>query len=170
MKIGDIIAGIFVAACCTASFFMGRQTACPPVAEVVTRVRIDTVRIETPRVVVVRSTPIRVTVPRVLFIGRDTIAHSAPGSPIDSLSVAIEEETIEYRDSLCVARIVGPAIGDLHPRLESLELYTRTRFVEGSKQRRHRWFAVTAGVGVAYTPRGFAPVVGVQAGVVLWSR
>ena len=57
---------------------------------------------------------------------------------------------------------------EITPTIEPLireVTHTRTQVVTHSPR-----FAVTAGVGVAYTPRGLQPTAGVQVGVVLWSR
>lgn len=44
----------------------------------------------------------------------------------DSLPIPIIERTVEYRDSTYYARIVGPAIGSLAPRLDFIETYSTT--------------------------------------------
>ena len=56
-----------------------------------------------------------------------------------------------------------------NPTLDWFEVYGRTveRVQTGTK--RHR-FAVTAGVGVGYTPKGLQPYIGLNAGVVLWGK
>ena len=84
----------------------------------------------------------------------------------DSVAVEIAIETRLYEDSLYRAQVSGPAVAGYHPTLDWIETYSRTQTI--TRTRRNR-FAVTAGVGAAYTPRGFQPTVGVQVGVVLWS-
>lgn len=91
-----------------------------------------------------------------------------PTSSADSVAVALDIETRVYEDSLYRAQISGPAVGRYRPTLDWVEVYGRTNTITRTATKRHR-FAVTAGVGAAYTPRGFQPTVGVQVGVVLWS-
>lgn len=90
-----------------------------------------------------------------------------PNSPADSVSVALEIETRTYEDSLYRAQVSGPAIGNYRPTLDWIEVYGRTHTITRTETKRNR-FAVTAGVGAAYTPAGFQPTVGVQVGVILW--
>ena len=88
-----------------------------------------------------------------------------PNSSADSVSLALEIETRMYEDSLYRAQVSGPAVGCYRPTLDWIETYSCTQTI--TRTRRNR-FAVTAGVGAAYTPRGIQPTVGVQVGVVLW--
>ena len=88
----------------------------------------------------------------------------APERP-DSVQMRVEVETRIYDDSLYRAQVSGPAVGELHPSLDWVETYTRTQTITRTPRTR---FALTAGVGGAYTPRGFQPTVGVQFGVILW--
>ena len=44
----------------------------------------------------------------------------------------------------------------------------RVQIITQPSTKRNR-FAVTAGVGVGYTPQGFQPMAGVQVGIVLWN-
>lgn len=88
-----------------------------------------------------------------------------PNSSADSVSLTLEIETRIYEDSLYRAQVSGPAVAGYHPTLDWIETYSRTQTI--TRTRRNR-FAVTAGIGAAYTPRGIQPTVGVQVGVVLW--
>lgn len=85
----------------------------------------------------------------------------------DSVRMQVTVRTLEYRDSTYYARVVGPVVGPLAPRLDFIETYNKTITRTVTKKPR---FAVTAGAGVGWTPKGIQPVVGVQAGVILWSR
>ncbi len=125
--------------------------------------------------------PATVSVPRLLFAGQprtaeaaadttevtmpadDSMAVTAP----DSVTVQVQVETRIYEDSLYRAQVSGPVVGPLAPSLDWISVRDRTRTVTETVVRRHR-FAVTAGVGAAWTPRGIQPTVGVQVGVVLW--
>ena len=95
------------------------------------------------------------------------LGSSSSFAPADSVQmrVEVEVETRIYDDSLYRAQVSGPAVGELHPSLDWIELYAHT--TTQTRTRRQR-LAFTAGVGAAYTPQGFQPTVGVQVGVVLW--
>ena len=132
-------------------------------------VRIDTIFYERPQCVASTARPITVNVPRVIFApAAGTPVGSVseiPNSSADSVSLTLEIETRVYEDSLYRAQVSGPAVGCYRPTLDWIETYSRTQTI--TRTRRNR-FAVTAGVGAAYTPRGIQPTVGVQVGVVLW--
>lgn len=83
----------------------------------------------------------------------------------DSVTMYIELEQRIYEDSLYRAQVSGPKVGQLYPTLDWVEVYNQTRIQTVTKRNR---FAVTAGVGAAYTPQGFQPTIGVQFGIVLW--
>lgn len=134
--------------------------------EVQTEVCIDTVFYERPQFVRISDKLVAVNVPRILFAPADTVVSIVTievGS--DSVQVDVPVRTLEYRDSTYFARVVGPVVGSLVPRLDWIETYDRT--VVRSVTKRSR-FAVTAGTGVGYTPQGFQPTVGVGVGVILW--
>ena len=145
-----------------------------PDVEKVVETRIDTVYYERPQPIAVDSRPVTVNVPRLVFAPA-VVAENAttgtcseiPNSSADSVAVALEIETRVYEDSLYRAQVSGPAVADYRPSLDWIEVYSRTNTITRTETRRNR-FAVTAGVGAAYTPRGFQPTVGVQVGVVLW--
>lgn len=135
--------------------------------EIQTEVRIDTVFYERPQPINFSDRLVRVNVPKLLFAPTDTVVRIVEAeSGADSVQMEIQVRTLEYRDSTYYARVSGPVIGDLAPRLDWIETYNRTITRTVTK---HSRFAVTAGVGVGYTPQGLQPTIGVQAGVVLWS-
>lgn len=86
---------------------------------------------------------------------------------IDSVQMEIAVRTLEYRDSTYYARVVGPVVGTLGPRLDYFETYNKT--ITRTVTKRPHW-AVTVGGGVSWTPAGIQPTVGAQIGFVLWSR
>jgi hypothetical protein len=130
-------------------------------------VRIDTVFYEQPQSYGFSEQLVTVNVPRLLFAPADTVVRIVEAvNSTDSVQMEIPVRTLEYRDSTYYARVSGPVIRDLAPRLEWIETYNRTITRTVTKRRR---FAVTAGVGVGYTPQGLQPTIGVQAGVVLWN-
>lgn len=90
---------------------------------------------------------------------------SAGETPADSVRLELPIEIRIYEDSLYRAQVSGPALGGYRPTLDWVQLYNR-RAVQTVAHRNR--FAVTAGVGAAYTPQGFQPTLGVQVGVVLW--
>lgn len=131
-------------------------------------VRIDTVFYERPQPYGFSEQLVTVNVPRLLFAPADTVVRVVEAvNGTDSVQMEIPVRTLEYRDSTYYARVVGPVIGDLAPRLDWIETYNRT--ITRTVTKRNR-FAVTAGVGIGYTPKGLQPTIGVQAGVVLWSK
>lgn len=158
------------------AFWLGRRSVLPAI-ETVETLRIDTVYRD--RLVSMASTfrPVTVNVPRLLFVQSDTTGTPAvdidsiePGIPgtADSVAVEISIETRTYRDSLLTVQVSGPVVGGYRPTLDWYEVYGHTRTITNTVTKRNR-FAVTAGAGVAWTPEGIRPTVGVQIGVVLWS-
>ncbi|WP_298549024.1 DUF6808 domain-containing protein [uncultured Parabacteroides sp.] len=131
-------------------------------------VRIDTVFYERPQSYGFSEQLVTVNVPRLLFAPADTVVRVVEAvNGTDSVQMEVPVRTLEYRDSTYYARVSGPVIGDLAPRLDWIETYNRT--VTRTTPARSR-FAVTVGAGVGYTPQGFQPTVGVQAGIVLWAK
>ncbi len=142
-----------------AGWWLGRRSV-----EIRTEIRVDTVFYERPKLFQVSDRIISVNVPKWLF-ARDTVYETVIDSKTDSVQVEIPVRTLEYRDSTYYARVVGPVVGNLAPRLDWIETYNRT--ITQTVEKRNR-FVVTAGVGVGYTPQGLRPTAGVQVGVVLW--
>lgn len=186
-----LIGILLLAAVLALGYWLGRRSV-----EIVTSetVRIDTVFYEKPTPVSTSSRTVTVNVPRMLFAPTANISKNGDssatdlsgnddgspdnddGSPrnvggSDSVQMRVALETREYggRDTTFRAQVSGPAIGGYHPTLDWFEVYGRTveRVQTGTK--RHR-FAVTAGVGVGYTPKGLQPYIGLNAGVVLWEK
>lgn len=134
--------------------------------EIRTEVRIDTVFYEWPQPVIHSDRLVSINVPRILFAPADTVVQTvAVGNGPDSVQIEVPVRTLEYHDSTYYARVVGPVVGTLAPRLDWIETYNRT--ITQTIIRRSR-FAVTAGVGIGYTPQGLQTTAGVQVGVVLW--
>lgn len=135
--------------------------------EIRSEVRIDTVFYERLQPVSFSDRLVTVNVPRLLFAPADTVVRVVEAvNGTDSVQMEVPVRTLEYRDSTYYARVVGPVIGDLAPRLDWIETYNRTITRTVTKRGK---FAMTAGVGVGYTPQGLQPTIGIQAGVVLWS-
>lgn len=167
---------LFIIILLAVSFWLGRQSI-RPVVETVETVRTDTIYQDRPVPVAVTSRPITVNVPRLVFMRTDTDSATAAGTDsvetgipvtVDSVAAEIQIETRTYRDSLLTAQVSGPAIGEYRPTLDWYEVYGHTQTITNTATKCSR-FAVTAGAGVAWTPEGIRPTVGVQVGVVLWS-
>lgn len=132
--------------------------------EVVETTRVDTVFFEKPSPINTSDIGVSVNVPKLVF-ARDTVDRIVVVG--DSVRMEVTERTLEYRDSTYYARVVGPVVGPLVPRLDFIETYNKTVTRTVTKKPR---FAVTAGAGVGWTPKGIQPVVGLHAGVILWSK
>lgn len=133
--------------------------------EIRSEVRIDTVFYERPQLVSLSDRLVTVNVPKLLFAPADTLVRVVETGAGDSVQMEIPVRTVEYRDSTYYARVVGPVVGTLTPRLDWIETYNRT--ITRTTPARSR-FAVTVGAGIGYTPQGFQPTVGVGVGVILW--
>lgn len=119
-------------------WLLGRHFAQP---EVVETTRIDTVFYERPKPISTSDITVGVNVPKLVFT-RDTImllgdsgnvaSNVARDSVIkdylntDSLQMQVVVRTLEYRDSTYYARVVGPVIGSMSPRLDFIETYNKT--------------------------------------------
>ena len=102
-------------------WLLGRHYAQP---EIVERVRVDTVFYERPQPFAVTERPVAVNVPRMLFAPADTVDRTIVVG--DSVQITVTERTLEYRDSTYYARVVGPVVGTLGPRLDYFETYNKT--------------------------------------------
>lgn len=140
----------------------------PPHEVVSVEQRIDTVYYAKPTPIVVSTERRIVNVPRLLFAPADTVkvVHAvAIADKGDSVTLDVAIEHREYRDSTYRAVVSGAVVGDIHPTLDFIETYNRTTTITVERPKR---FAVTAGIGAAYTPKGFQPYVGVGVGIVIW--
>lgn len=127
--------------------------------------RIDTIYYERPQPVSVSDKVATVDVPKFIF-ARDTVMLQAdagnvasnvadfPDLKVDSIPVQVTLRTLEYRDSSYYARIVGPAVGTLAPRLDHIETYNRTVVRTVTERRR---MMLSAGVGAEYSRAGWMP-------------
>lgn len=102
-------------------WWLGRYVSRP---EIVERVRVNTVFYERPKPFAVAERPVAVHVPRMLFAPADTVDRMVVVG--DSVQITVTERTLEYRDSTYYARVVGPVVGPLGPRLDSFETYNKT--------------------------------------------
>ena len=132
-------------------------------------VRIDTVYYERPQPVSVSDKVATVDVPKFIF-ARDTVMLQADAGnvasnvasnvagfsdlKVDSIPMQVTLRTLEYRDSSYYARIVGPVVGTLAPRLDHIETYNRTVVRTVTERRR---MMLSAGVGAEYSRAGWMP-------------
>lgn len=183
---------IALAATFLGGLWLGQYISRP---EIVERVRVDTVFYERPKPFAVAERPVAVHVPRMLFAPADTVDRTIVVG--DSVQITVTERTLEYRDSTYYARVVGPAVGTLGPRLDYVETYNKTvervQFVrepyawelgpamgawmttDGSGvwagayvRRTFGRFSVSAAAG--YDPRKKSAFGQIEAGVALWRR
>jgi len=126
-----------------------------PKPVVVTVVRYDTLRVQTAPVDDITPPVATVTTPR------DTMPQITPENDI---IVPITRNV--YRTDDYAAVVEG-----YRPRLVSIELYPKITTVTNTitNTRSPRW-ALTVGPGVGYGPGGIRPYIGVNVGIVLWSR
>ena len=115
---------IGIVALCALCFVVGRWGCVP---EITTEVKWDTVRIET-------TVPYEVEKVRTEYVYVPTPADTVVVERVDSVLVAVDVERRVYQDSLYRAVVSGAVVGDIHPTLESIDIYARseTRIVERS--------------------------------------
>lgn len=183
---------VALAATFIGGWWLGQYVSRP---EIVERVRIDTVFYERPRPFAVTERPVTENVPRMLFAPADTVERTVVVG--DSVPVTVAERTLEYRDSTYYARVVGPVVGPLGPRLDYFETYNKTiervqlvrepyawelgpalgswMTTEGSgvwagayARRTFGRFSVSASAG--YDPHKKSAFGQIEAGVALWRR
>lgn len=178
MKLLHIIIGlIFSAILLLIGFNVGRRYDANFKGNIEKIVVVDTVRFEMPQYRATSSRTLTVNVPRLMFVESSTsnVDYSQeesnlsdiPACSADSIAMRVDIESRIYEDSMYRAQVSGIAIGNIRPTLDWVEVYGKTKYTTQTITKRNR-FAVSAGVGVAYTPQGFQPTVGVQVGVVLW--
>lgn len=158
-----ITAVIVLAAVFLGGWLLGRRASRP---EVVETVRIDTVFYERPQPVSVSDNVVTVNVPRLLFVAREPSAASitnqdtiqvtnqATNQGRDSVQMQVIMRTLEYRDSTYYARVVGPVVGDITPRLDYIETYNTTIIRTVTARPR---FMLSAGAGTEYSQVGWTP-------------
>lgn len=100
------------------SFFVGRKSVQP---NITTEIKWDTLRVEVPvpyKVEKVRTEYVYVHTPA------DTVVKEVVR--VDSVLVAVDIERRVYGDDRYRAVISGAAIGNIHPTLESIDIYSKT--------------------------------------------
>lgn len=116
------------AICALVALFMGvvvGYLGLPKSIETTTNTRVDTVRVEVPKsyaIEKVRTEYVYVPTPAdtVVINHTDTIVR------VDSVLVPVEIERRVYDNENYRAVVSGAVVGNIHPALESMDLYTRT--------------------------------------------
>lgn len=124
-RLKTILAIIGIIVLCALCFIVGRWGVHHK--EITTEIRWDTVRIEVPvlrEVEKVRTEYVYVPTPA------DTVVKEVVR--VDSVLVAVDIERRVYQDSLYRAVVSGAVVGDIHPTLDHIDIYSRseTRIVE----------------------------------------
>lgn len=127
----SILALLFIAIC-VGCFVWGRESVQPTIT---TEIKWDTLRIEVPvpyEIEKVRTEYVYVPTPAdtVVVEVADTVVKEIVR--IDSVLVAVDIERRVYQDSLYRAVVSGAVVGDVHPSLDHIDIYSRseTRVIE----------------------------------------
>lgn len=125
MNIKNLLIGIVAIGLMVMSFIIGRKSVNIP--EITTETKWDTLRVEVPvlrEVEKVRTEYVYVPTPS------DTVVKEVVR--VDSVLVAVEVERRVYSDSLYRAVVSGAVVGDIHPTLDEIYIYSRseTRIIE----------------------------------------
>lgn len=124
MKTKALLIGIIVIGLMIASFIVGRKSVDVP--KITTDIKWDTVFVEKPVPHIVERVR-KVSVPIYVPTPADTVVENKENARADStlVEVPVEVERREYNDSLYRAVVSGAVVGDIHPTLESMEIYSR---------------------------------------------
>lgn len=122
-RIKNVFAVIGLILCLAVVFIAGRRSVNIP--DVRTEFIRDTIRIDNP--VLVTKDSVRVEYvyiklePDTVFVDRETVVTKT-----DSVKVPVNFERRTYGDDRYRAVVSGAAIGDMHPSLESIAIYSKT--------------------------------------------
>lgn len=122
-RIKNTFAIVGVVLCLVITFFAGRKSVNVP--DVKTEIVHDTIRIDRP--VLVTNDSVRIEYvyiklkPDTVFVDREHIVVKT-----DSVQVPVNFERRTYGDDRYRAVVSGTAIGDIHPSLESIDIYSKT--------------------------------------------
>ena len=133
-------------------WLLGRHFAQP---EVVETTRIEKVFYERPQPIASSDIEVKVNVPKFIFAPADTVDRLVIVG--DSVKMTITERTLEYRDSTYYARVVGPVIGSMSPRLDFIETYNTTTTTTQLLKQPRNTFTLSANAGVDYARAGWSP-------------
>lgn len=145
---------IALAAVFFGGWLLGRYCSQP---EIVETTRIDTVFYERPKPFAVTDRTVTVNVPKLIFPPADTVDRMVVVR--DSVTIEVMERTLEYRDSTYYARVVGPVVGNLSPRLDFIETYNTTKTTTQIIKQPRKFLSLAAIVGTDYAKDGWSPYV-----------
>lgn len=145
---------IALAAVFFGGWLLGRYCSQP---EIVETTRIDTVFYERPKPFAVTDRTVAVNVPKMIFPPADTVDRMVV--VIDSVTIEVMERTLEYRDSTYYARVVGPVVGNLSPRLDFIETYNTTKTTTQIIKQPRKFLSLAAIVGTDYAKDWWSPYV-----------
>lgn len=122
-RIKNALAVIGLVLCLVVVFIAGRKSVNIP--DVRTEFIRDTIRIDNPVLVTkdsVRTEYVYIKLePDTVFVDRETVVTKT-----DSVKVPVNFERRTYGDDRYRAVVSGAAIGDIHPSLESIDIFTNT--------------------------------------------
>lgn len=123
MNAKSLLIGLFTIGLMIVSFIIGRKSVNIP--EITTEIRWDTLRVEVP---VLRE----VEKVRTEYVYVPTPADTVVIERVDSVLVAVDIERRVYQDSSYRAVVSGAVVGNIHPTLDHIDIYSRseTRIVE----------------------------------------
>lgn len=147
-----VTAAIVLAATFLGGWWLGQRAARTRIVE---RVRVDTRFYERPTPFAAAERTLEVNVPRLLFAPSDTVERTVVVG--DSVPVTVTERTLEYRDSTYYARVVGPVIGSMSPRLDYIETYNTTTTTTQLLKQPRNTFLLSANAGFDYAKAGWSP-------------
>lgn len=143
---------VALAAAFLGGWWLGQRAARTRIVE---RVRVDTRFYERPTPFAAAERTLDVNVPRLLFAPADTVERLVVVG--DSVRITVTERTLEYRDSTYYARVVGPVVGPLEPRLDFIETYNMTTTTTQLLKQPRNTFTLSANAGVDYARAGWSP-------------
>lgn len=147
-----IVAAVALAAAFFGGWWLGQRAARTRIVE---RVRVDTRFYERPTPFAAAERTLKVNVPRLLFAPSDTVERLVVVG--DSVRITVTERTLEYSDSTYYARVVGPVIGSMSPRLDYIETYNMTTTTTQLLKQPRNTFTLSANAGVDYARAGWSP-------------
>ena len=123
-RIKTWLAVIGVIALIGLSLFVGRKSVQPTIT---TEMKWDTLRVEVP-------VPYEVDKVRTEYVYVPTPADTVVIERVDSVLVAVDIERRVYQDSSYRAVVSGAVVGDVHPSLDHIDIYSRseTRIIENT--------------------------------------
>ena len=122
LRLNNILSILGLIFLCVLCFIIGRWGGSP---KVVTEIRWDTLTIEKP-------IPYEVEKVRTEYVYVHTPSDTVVIERVDSVLVAVDIERRVYQDSLYRAIVSGAVVGDIHPTLDHIDIYSRneTRVIE----------------------------------------